>query len=171
MFRPYILRKKVLVGLAIFNIMLVYTAFFSNKVIYTDDYEEKIKLIEKAEELDKIKNVMLASRDLNILHRLWKNELGPVSKEYREELWGRFQRASNKIHAKRQEHQKEINSIQNENLLKKEKVLSKMREVLENVPDSHNEWQNTIQIFNNLKDEFQKIRNIPRKKNKICWAI
>ena len=136
---------------------------------YKHNYEEKIKLIEKAEELDKIKNVMLASRDLNILHRLWKNELGPVSKEYREELWGRFQKASNKIHAKRQEHQKEINSIQNENLLKKEKVLSKMREVLENVPDSHNEWQNIIQIFNNLKDKFQKIRNIPRKNNKISW--
>ena len=42
MFRPYILRKKVLVGLAIFNVMLVYISFFSNKVIYTDDYEEKI---------------------------------------------------------------------------------------------------------------------------------
>ena len=136
---------------------------------YKHNYEEKIKLIEKAEELDKIKNVMLASRDLNILHRLWKNELGPVSKEYREELWGRFQKASNKIHAKRQEHQKGINSIQNQNLLKKEKVLSKMREVLENIPDSHNEWQNIIQIFNNLKDEFQKIRNIPREKNKISW--
>ena len=136
---------------------------------YKHNYEEKIKLIQKAEELDKIKNVTLASRDLNILHRLWTNELGPVSKEYREELWGRFQKASNKIHAKRQGHQNEVNSIQNENLLKKEKVLSKMREVLENVPDSHNEWQNIIQIFNTLKDEFQKIRNIPRTKNKISW--
>jgi len=136
---------------------------------YKHNYEEKIKLIEKAEALDKIKNVMQASRDLNILHRLWKNELGPVSKEYREVLWSRFQKASNKIHAKRQEHQKEINSTQNKNLLKKEIVLSKMREVLENVPDSHNEWQNKIKIFNNLKDEFQKIRNIPRKKNKISW--
>ena len=136
---------------------------------YKHNYEEKIKLIEKAEALDKIKNVMQASRDLNILHRLWKNELGPVSKEHREGLWGRFQKASNKIHAKRQEHQKEINSKQNENFLKKEKVLSKMRGVLENVPNSHNEWQNKIKIFNNLKDEFQKIRNIPKKKNKISW--
>ena len=42
MFRPYILRKEVLVGLAIFNIVLVYSSFFSNKVIYTDDYQEKI---------------------------------------------------------------------------------------------------------------------------------
>ena len=112
---------------------------------------------------------MQASRDLNVLHRLWKNELGPVSKEFREELWIRFQKASNKIHAKRQKHQKEINSLQNENSLEKEKVLEKMRELAEKPANSHNLWQNKIQIFNKLKDDFQKIRNIPKKRNKIFW--
>ena len=72
---------------------------------------------------------MQASRDLNILHRLWKNELGPVSKEFREELWTRFQKASNKIHAKRQKHQKEITSVQNKNSLAKEKVLGEMKDL------------------------------------------
>ena len=112
---------------------------------------------------------MQASRDLNVLHRLWKNELGPVSKEFREELWIRFQKASNKIHAKRQKHQKEINSLQNKNSLEKEKVLEKMRELADKTANSHNLWQNKIQIFNKLKDDFQKIRNIPKKKNKIFW--
>lgn len=136
---------------------------------FKHNYDEKIKIIKKAEELDKVNNTMQASRDLNILHKLWKNELGPVSKEFREELWIRFQKASNKIHAKRQKHQKEINSLQNKNSLEKEKVLGKMRGSLEKVPDSHNEWQNRIQLFNKLKDEFQKIRNIPKKKNKNFW--
>ncbi|MFL2628474.1 MAG: DUF349 domain-containing protein, partial [Candidatus Marisimplicoccus sp.] len=98
---------------------------------YKHNYEEKVKLIKQAESLNKVKNTMQASRDLNILHRLWKNELGPVSKEFREELWTKFQKASNKIHAKRQKHQKEINSLQNENALEKEKVLGKMRELAE----------------------------------------
>jgi len=136
---------------------------------FKHNYEEKIKLIKQAESLDKVKNTMQASRDLNILHRLWKNELGPVSKEFREELWTRFQKASNKIHAKRQKHQKEITGIQNKNILEKEKVLGKMKELAEKATNSHNEWQNTIQIFNNLKNDFQKIRNIPKKRNKIFW--
>ena len=131
---------------------------------FKHNYDEKIKIIKKAEALDKVENTMQASRDLNALHKLWKNELGPVSKEFREELWTRFQKASNKIHAKRQKLQKEISSIQNENSLEKEKVLQKMKESSENVPNSHNEWQNKIKIFNNLKDEFQKIRNIPLSK-------
>jgi len=136
---------------------------------YKHNYEEKVKLIKQAESLNKVKNTMQASRDLNILHRLWKNELGPVSKEFREELWTKFQKASNKIHAKRQKHQKEINSLQNENALEKEKVLGKMRELAEKVANSHNDWQNKIQIFNKLKDDFQKIRNIPKKRNKNFW--
>jgi hypothetical protein len=136
---------------------------------FKHNYEEKIKLIKQAELLDKVKNTMQASRDLNILHRLWKNELGPVSKEFREELWTRFQKASNKIHAKRQKHQKEITGIQNKNSLEKEKVLGKMKELADQTTNSHNEWQNTIQIFNNLRNDFQKIRNIPKKRNKIFW--
>ena len=136
---------------------------------YKYNYEEKLKLIKQAEALDKVKNTMQASRDLNILHRLWKNELGPVSKEFREELWTKFQKASNKIHAKRQKHQKEINSVQTENSSEKEKVLGKMRELAEKTANSHNEWQNRIQIFNKLKDDFQKIKNIPKKRNKIFW--
>ena len=136
---------------------------------FKHNYDEKIKIIKKAEALDKVENTMQASRDLNALHKLWKNELGPVSKEFREELWKRFQKASNKIHAKRQKLQKEISSIQNENSSEKEKVLLKMKESSEDVPNSHNEWQNRIQLFNKLKDDFQKIRNIPKKKNRIFW--
>ena len=136
---------------------------------FKHNYDEKLKIINKAEALDKVENTMQASRDLNALHKLWKNELGPVSKEFREELWTRFQKASNKIHSKRQKLQKEISSIQNKNLSEKEKVLLKMKESSENVPNSHNEWQNRIQLFNKLKDDFQKIRNIPKKKNKVFW--
>ena len=136
---------------------------------FKHNYDEKLKIIKKAEALDKVENTMQASRDLNALHKLWKNELGPVSKEFREELWTRFQKASNKIHSKRQKLQKEISSIQNKNLSEKEKVLLKMKESSENVPNSHNEWQNRIQLFNKLKDDFQKIRNIPKKKNKVFW--
>ena len=44
-----------------------------------------------------------------------------------------------------------------------------MRECLEKNPNSHNEWQNKIQLYNKLKDDFQKIKNIPKKKNKIFW--
>ena len=69
---------------------------------FKHNFEEKIKIIEQAEKLSTIPDVLKASRDLNTLHRLWKNDLGPVAKEHREELWTRFQSASQIIHSRRQ---------------------------------------------------------------------
>ena len=77
------------------------------------------KIIEQAEKLSEISDVLKASRDLNILHRLWKNDLGPVAKELREELWKRFQKASHTIHNRRQEFDKEFDSLLEKNLNKK----------------------------------------------------
>jgi len=136
---------------------------------FKHNYEEKVKIIEKAEELDKLDDIIKASRDLNDLHRLWKNELGPVAREHSDDLWKRFQDASQKIHSKRQNFQKEIVSIQQENFKKKEIVISKMKVISGSKPSSHNEWQNSIKEFDKLKKEFQKIKNLKRNNNKKCW--
>ena len=45
---------------------------------YNHNYQEKIKLIERAEALKNYPDIIKASRDLNILHKQWKNDLGPV---------------------------------------------------------------------------------------------
>ena len=50
---------------------------------YKHNYDEKLKIIEKAEALENTKDILKASRDLNILHQKWKNDLGPVAKEHR----------------------------------------------------------------------------------------
>ena len=136
---------------------------------FKHNYEEKVKIIEKAEKLDKLDDIIKASRDLNDLHRLWKNELGPVAREHSDDLWKRFQDASQKIHSKRQNFQKEIVSIQQENFRKKEIVISKMKVISGSKPSSHNEWQNSIKEFDKLKKEFQKIKNLKRNYNKKCW--
>ena len=136
---------------------------------FKHNYEEKLKIIERAEQLDKVDDIIKASRDLNDLHRLWKNELGPVSREFSDDLWSRFQAASQKIHLKRQNFQKEISSTQQENFEKKQNVIIRMRELTSSLPKSHSEWQNKIKDFEKLKVEFQSIRNLQRNKNKKSW--
>ena len=136
---------------------------------FKHNYEEKLKIIERAEQLDKVNDIIKASRDLNDLHRLWKNELGPVSREHSDDLWSRFQAASQKIHLKRQNFQKEISTIQQDNYQKKQNVIIKMKELTSKLPKTHSEWQNKIKDFENLKVEFQSIKNLQRNKNKKSW--
>ena len=136
---------------------------------YKHNYEEKLKIIERAEQLDKVDDIIRASRDLNDLHRLWKNELGPVSREHSDDLWKRFQAASQKIHLKRQKFQKEISTIQQDNYQKKQNVIIRMKELTIKLPKTHSEWQNKIKDYEKLKVEFQSIKNLQRNKNKKSW--
>lgn len=137
---------------------------------FKHNYEEKIKIIEQAEALSKIPDVLKASRDLNTLHRLWKNDLGPVAKEHREELWARFQAASQIIHARRQEFDKEYDNILEENLNKKNSILNRMEEIKNNPPKNHNDWRKTIDEFNNMRTEFQSIGQVTKKFSKTTWT-
>ena len=136
---------------------------------FKHNYQEKIKIIEEAETLSKIGDVLKASRDLNTLHRLWKNDLGPVGKEYGDELWKRFQEASHIIHFRRQEFDKEYDNILEDNLKKKKAILEKMESIRDNLPKNHNEWHNTVNLFNKVRQEFQDIGQVPKADSKASW--
>jgi hypothetical protein len=136
---------------------------------FKHNYEEKIKIIDQAEKLSEIPDILKASRDLNILHRLWKNDLGPVAKEHREELWTRFQEASHTIHNRRQEFEKEYDIVLENNLNKKNELIIKMEEIKNNPPKNHNEWRKSIDHLNKIREEFQSIGQVNKKCSKTIW--
>ena len=51
---------------------------------FKHNLEQKQKIVEKAEELAQDDDVNRAYRELQVLHKMLKEELGPVAKEYRE---------------------------------------------------------------------------------------
>lgn len=136
---------------------------------FKHNYEEKLKIIEKAEALIEETDIIKASRELNTLHQLWKNDLGPVAKEHREELWKRFQTATKTIQKKRQNLQKEIVDTMRENLDKKGLLLNEMNTLTKETPQSHKAWQNAIKRFNSLREEFKNVGYIPAKESKASW--
>ena len=94
------------------------------------NYEEKLKIIEQAEELGKIENVQKAFRNLQELHKRWKDELGPIAKEHGETLWERFSEATKVIHEKRQFFQKNQSEIYKANYEKKKTIIAQISALL-----------------------------------------
>lgn len=136
---------------------------------YKHNYKEKIKIIVQAEALQHIPDILKASHELNTLHKLWKNDLGPVAKEYSEDLWKRFQEASRVIQSKRHAYQKDMVGAMRENLVKKESLLKEMKSLTESQLDNHKTWQNAINQHNKLREEFKKIGYVPAKESKATW--
>ena len=138
---------------------------------FKHNYTEKLKIIERAEALAQKPDVIASIRELNVLHRLWKNDLGPVVKEHREELWNRFQTATKAIHQLKNEYNKNIDIIQSENLAKKDQLLEEIAAVIETLPDNHNAWQNAIKKVNALKEQFHAVGRFKKAKTNACGIL
>lgn len=136
---------------------------------FKHNYAEKLKIIERAEALSELPDIIVAIRELNVLHRLWKNDLGPVAREHREELWNRFQAATKNIHHRKNEYNKNIDNIHEENRRKKEEILLAIEAFSKEKPTNHNAWQNAIKKVNALREQFHAIGRVPKNENKRLW--
>ncbi len=134
------------------------------------NYEEKQKIVARAEELAQEDNVMHSFRELQNLHRLWKEDVGPVAKDLREEIWNRFSAATKVIHDKRQEFFKNIDKVYEQNLVVKEEIITKIQEVSAGKYNVHNQWQNKIKEIEKLREAFFSAGKVPLKVNEQTWA-
>ena len=156
-----------------FHVERFYDLLHLNKELrdkdYSNNYQEKIKIIEKAEKLADLENIQMAIRELNNLHRLWKNELGPVSRDKREGLWERFQKATKHIHQKKNKYNKNIDSIRKKNYEEKIELIREIKKISNDKENSHNKWQISIKKVEELKNKFFSIGRVPKEKNKDIW--
>ncbi|MBU2940689.1 DUF349 domain-containing protein [Lacinutrix sp. C3R15] len=137
---------------------------------FKHNLEQKLKIIERAEELAQDDNLNRAFRELQVLHKLWKEDLGPVDKENRDEIWNRFKTATKIIHDKRQEYFKDLDKIYELNLETKQAIISKIEEISKKPVSSHSAWQNKIKEIEALRKEFFSAGKVPVKVNEATWS-
>jgi len=137
---------------------------------FKHNLEEKIKLTEKAEELAEKEDLNEAFRELQVLHKLWKEDIGPVAREFREEIWERFSNATKKIHERRHELQKNLESKFEANIATKRAVIEKIGALVsEQAKESHKFWQQKIKELEALRQEFFAIGKVPRAVSDEIW--
>lgn len=137
---------------------------------FKHNLEQKLKIIERAEELAKDDNSNRAFREIQALHKIWKEELGPVEREKREEIWERFSTATKAIHEKRQEYFKELDKAFEKNLEVKHEIIAKIDEVTADDSNNHSAWQKKIKIVEDLRTQFFNAGKVPIKVNEETWA-
>ncbi|MDO9276451.1 MAG: DUF349 domain-containing protein, partial [Lutibacter sp.] len=86
---------------------------------FKHNLEEKLKLVTRAEELAESEDVNAAFKELQVLHKLWKEDVGPIATEQRDDVWDRFSEATRKVHDKRHDFFKEMKSKYEGNVEKK----------------------------------------------------
>lgn len=137
---------------------------------YKHNLEKKLKIIEKVEELSQEKNLNRAFRELQALHKIWREDLGPVAKELREELWEKFSNATKIINNKRQSYYKELEGSYSKNLVLKKEIITKIDSIANQTYNNHSEWSKKIKEVDELRETFFKIGKVPKKESELSWS-
>ncbi len=132
--------------------------------------EEKEKLVQRAEALAQEPDLNRVFRELQALHKIWKEDIGPVGQANREEIWERFSNATKVLHQRRQDYYKVLEETYEKNLEKKNEIIAAITALGENVSSNHRELQNQIKQLEVHRKAFFEAGKVPRKKNQKTWA-
>ena len=131
---------------------------------FKKNLEAKTELCERAEALAQDKDVVEAFKELQKLHEQWK-DLGPVAKEFRDEIWERFRAATTVINKRYQAHFEEIKGKQEENLKAKIALCEKVEEIAAREITSSTMWNNLSKEIEAIQADWRKIGFATRKEN------
>ncbi|MCM4165806.1 MULTISPECIES: DUF349 domain-containing protein [unclassified Arenibacter] len=137
---------------------------------FKHNYEEKLKIVVRAEELVQMEDLNKAFQELQTLHKIWKEDIGPVGKEHREEIWDRFSNATKLLHQRRQDYYKDLEKVYEQNLERKNEIISSISSIATHIASSHKELQQQIREIEKLRDAFFKAGKVPQKVNEKTWS-
>jgi len=137
---------------------------------FKHNLEEKLKLVTRAEELAESEDVNAAFKELQVLHKLWKEDVGPIATEQRDEVWDRFSEATRKVHDKRHDFFKDMKSKYEGNVEKKLAVIAEIEAIDTSKNLTRVDWQKSIKELEVLRNKFSEIKQVPREKSDLIWA-
>ena len=137
---------------------------------FKHNLDQKLKIIARVEELVQEADVNKAFRELQDLHKLWKEDIGPVSREHREEVWNKFSDLTKQMHDKREVLFEKQRGTETENLAKKKDLIAQLQVLAQEKVDSHSAWLGQIEKVELLRNEFFSTGKVPSEVNEETWA-
>ncbi|MGC6489871.1 MAG: DUF349 domain-containing protein [Flavobacteriales bacterium] len=135
---------------------------------FNKNYQLKISLCEQAEQLTNEKSIHKIHSTLQDLHEKWKNT-GPVKREFREEIWGRFKAATRQLHKKRNDHYTALKQKSKEALKNKLDFCLQIDQITDTGASNHNMWKIATEKVISLENEWKKVGFLNKEDNKLAW--
>ena len=136
---------------------------------FKNNLEEKLKIILKAEALAASTDVNEAFKELQELHKIWKEDIGPVAKDVREDVWQKFSAITKEIHDKRHEHFRDMKSKYQDIIALKLAVIDRFNAYDTSNNKTHKDWQNSIVETEKLRQEYFNAGKLPYAKSEEVW--
>jgi hypothetical protein len=137
---------------------------------FKNNLEQKQKIIARVAELVNETDINKSFRELQDLHRIWKEDIGPVSRENREEIWKQFSDLTKQMHDKREAYYEGFRAKETDNLEKKKGLIAQLEVLAQEKVDTHQAWLNQITKVEALRNEFFATGKVPSEVNESTWT-
>ena len=137
---------------------------------FKHNLDQKLKIIARVEELIHLEDINKAFRELQDLHRIWKEEIGPVSRDKREEIWNRFSELTKQMHDKRESLYEQLRAVETVNLEKKKEIIAQIEVLAQEKVNAHSAWLTQIEKVEALRNQFFAAGKVPAEVSEDTWA-
>ncbi|WP_304198839.1 DUF349 domain-containing protein [Flavobacterium alvei] len=137
---------------------------------FKHNLEQKQKIVARVEELVNEADVNKAFRELQDLHKIWKEDIGPVSREFRDEIWNKFSDLTKQMHDKREVLFEKMRGTELENLEMKKEIIAKIEVLATEKVNAHSQWLQQIEKVEALRTAFFSAGKVPAELNEETWA-
>jgi len=137
---------------------------------FKHNLEQKQKIVSRVEELVNEADVNKAFRELQDLHKIWKEDIGPVSREHRDEIWNKFSDLTKQMHDKREVLFENQRGTELENLEKKKNIIAEIEVLATEKVNAHSKWLVQIQKVEALRTAFFSAGKVPSEVNEDTWT-
>ncbi len=137
---------------------------------FKHNLELKQKIVARVEELVLESDINKAFRELQDLHKIWKEDIGPVSREHREEIWNKFSDLTKQMHDKREVLFEQLRGAELENLEKKKDIIAQIEVLATEKMSAHAQWQGQVEKVEALRTAFYAAGKVPVEVNEETWT-
>lgn len=131
---------------------------------FKKNLEIKTSICEVVEKLQEEADVVSAFHQLQNFHQQWR-EIGPVAKEFRDEIWERFKAASTEINKKHQGHFEELKGQEENNLAEKTAICDTLKAIDYSQLKNFKDWDEKSHEIIALQAKWKTIGFVPKKVN------
>ena len=136
---------------------------------FKKNLETKQLLLDEAEKLATEDDVITAYRRLQELHNKWR-QIGPVAKEFREDIWNKFKAASAEINKRYQAFFEARKARENENEAGKTAICEKLEALDFSTLKTFAAWDEATKTVMDLQQQWRSFGFASRKMNKALFA-
>lgn len=144
-----------------------------NKELRDYDFKKNLDtkqlLLDEAVKLSAEADVIVAYRRLQELHNKWR-QIGPVAKEFREEIWNRFKEASAEVNKRYQAFFEERKAREAENEAGKQAIIERLESIDLASIKSFKGWDEATKAVMDAQGEWRQLGFASKKVNKALFA-